>query len=694
MPGFAKFDYDKQSVEVPGTRTEGATGHYRHSAFTDGPLDYIRNDPQIKTLYDLFQNSVKKYGNNDFLGHRPYDAATKTYGDYSWQTYGQVDKRVNAFGSGLMHLNSAIMGSTQLNRWSVGIWALSRPEWFITEMSCNYFNLVSVALYETLGPDAVEYVMNHAEIPIVVCSGNHVASLLEISDKLPGMKAIISMDSLQEVPTAPNTASAPKVLRAWAAGKGIQLFDFAEIEALGALHPHKHLLPTENEVASLCYTSGTTGQPKGAMLTHKNFIAAVSSNAEFLLLSPSDTLISFLPLAHIMGRYIDTLCTYGGTRIGYFKGDINTLLDDIALLKPTFFPAVPRLLNRIYAKLVAATVEAPGLVGVLARRAVAAKLANLEAGLGTQHAVWDRLLFNKIKAVLGGNVQLIVTGSAPIAKEVLSFLRIAFGCVIVEGYGSTESMGTAILTSYDEKKAGIIGAPRSGCEVKLVDVADMNYRSTDQPYPRGEICLRGGHIIDGYYKDEKNTRDAIDDEGWLHTGDIGTVDEIGRFTIIDRKKNIFKLAQGEYVAPEKIENQLASRCSLIQQLFVHGESLENSLVAIMIPEPETFLPFLQAQLGLKTLPAITDAAAIMTLCQDPKVNTLILKELGKAGRAAELRGFEMIKRVYLSTDAFTIENGLLTPTLKVKRPQVQKHFEEQIKEMYADIHATTPVAKL
>lgn len=114
---------------------------------------------------------MKKYGNNDFLGHRPYDAATKTYGDYSWQTYGQVDKRVNAFGSGMMHLNSAIMGSTQLNRWSVGIWALSRPEWFITEMSCNYFNLVSVALYETLGPDAVEYVMNHAEIPIVVCSG-------------------------------------------------------------------------------------------------------------------------------------------------------------------------------------------------------------------------------------------------------------------------------------------------------------------------------------------------------------------------------------------------------------------------------------------------------------------------------------------------------------------------------------------
>lgn len=146
------------------------------------------------------------------------------------------------------------------------------------------------------------------------------------------------------------------------------------------------------------------------------------------------------------------------------------------------------------------------------------------------------------------------------------------------------------------------------------------------------------------------------------------------------------------MAPEKIENQLASRCSLIQQLFVHGESLENSLVAVMIPEPETFLPFVQAQLGLKVAP--TDLVGISNLCQNPKVNALIIKELSKAGKAAELRGFEMIKRVYLSTDAFTIENGLLTPTLKVKRPQVQAHFAEQIKGMYADIHATTPVAKL
>ncbi|KAG0215432.1 hypothetical protein BGX28_010137 [Mortierella sp. GBA30] len=643
-----------------------APGHYRHIAFTDGLVDYIREAPHVRTLYDLFQNSVSRYADLDFLGHRPYNAATKSYGGYTWQTYGQVNQRVNAFGSGIMHLNDIILGGPQLNRWSLGIWSHARPEWFITEMSCNFFNLVSVALYETLGPDAVEYVINHAEIPIVVASANHIASLLENTDKLPGLKAIVSMDSLQTMSTAPGATNTYDILRAWAAEKGIVVYDFLEIESLGSKFPRKHSPPKEDEVASLCYTSGTTGQPKGAMLTHKNFIAAVSTNVESMTLTPKDTMISFLPLAHIMGRYIDTIVTYSGAKLGYFHGDILLLLEDIAELKPTFFPAVPRLLNRIYAKLVAATIEAPGLVGVLARRGVAAKLANLAAGKGVHHPLWDRLLFNKVKMALGGQVQVIVTGSAPIAKEVLNFLRIAFGCVVLEGYGATESMGTAMITMAEEHLPGHVGGPRSGCEVKLVDVPDMNYLSTDQPFPRGEICLRGAHIIGGYYKDEKNTKEAIDTEGWLHTGDIGFVDTRGCFTIIDRKKNIFKLAQGEYVAPEKIENLLTARCKLIMQIFVYGDSLESSLVAISVPEPETFLPFAHSITGIKV--ALGDEGGLAKLCQDSRVQKAYLQELDLAGKAGGLRGFEFVKRVHLTTDMFSVENGLLTPTFKVDNP--------------------------
>lgn len=188
---------------------------------------------------------------------------TKKHDGYVWQTYGQIHKRVNDFGSGLMHLNQTILGHSQLNRWSLGIWATNRPEWSISEISCNYNNLISVPLYDTLGPDAVEYVINHAEIQIVVCSANHIATLLQNSTKLPGLKAIVSMDSLRDDPAAaiPGTSSAPALLRAWGAEKGIKVYDFLEMEALGAAHPRKPSPPREDEVASLCYTSGTTGQP-------------------------------------------------------------------------------------------------------------------------------------------------------------------------------------------------------------------------------------------------------------------------------------------------------------------------------------------------------------------------------------------------------------------------------------------------
>lgn len=220
----------------------------------------------------------------------------------------------------------------------------------------------------------------------------------------------------------------------------------------------------------------------------------------------------------------------------------------------------------------------------------------------------------------------------------------------------------------------------------------MNYRSTDQPFPRGEICIRGDTVFKGYFKDEKNTKETIDSEGWLATGDIGFIDNRGCFTIIDRKKNIFKLAQGEYIAPEKLENVLGARCNLVQQIYVHGDSLESTLVAVVIPEPETFVPFANSIAGASV--AVTDAEGISKLCKDPKVVFAVTKELEKAGKAGAFRGFEFVKRVFLTTDAFSVDNGMMTPTFKVRRPQVAEYFGQQIKDMYEDIHNTTPVAKL
>ncbi|KAI7821756.1 hypothetical protein BC939DRAFT_478206 [Gamsiella multidivaricata] len=625
-----------------------------------------------------------------------------TYGGYTWETYAQINQRVNDVGSGLMHLNERILGNSQLNRWSVGIWSQGRPEWFITEMSCNFHNLVSIALYDTLGPDAIEYICQHSEIKVVVCSIKNIIQMMKIADNLPELKAIVSMDSLRDSATAPGSGdnNSADRLRSWGNEKGIKILDFDEIEALGKMFPRKHTPPHADEVASICYTSGTTGQPKGAMLTHKNFIASIGTNRESMHINADDVLISYLPLAHIMGRMVDTNATFAGCKVGYFRGDVALLMEDVAELKPTYFPTVPRLLNRIYAKIVAATIEAPGVAGVLARRAVADKLVNLEAGKGVHHPVWDPLVFDKVKMALGGRVQVLLTGSAPISKEVLSFLRVALACVVTEGYGATEGMAVGTITMADfpsilffsEYIPGHVGCPRPGIELKLVDVPEMNYLTTDRPYPRGEIRIRGATVFKGYYKDEKNTQETVDPEGWLATGDIGFMDDRGCLTIVDRKKNIFKLAQGEYIAPEKIENILTARCNLVMQIYVHGDSLESTLVAVSVPDPETFVPFANTITGAAI--ALNDQEGIARLCEHPQVKSAYLKELEKAGKAGGFRGFEFVKRLHLTTDAFSVDNELLTPTFKVRRPQVRDKFKDVIQAMYEEMRNEVPAAKL
>ncbi|KAK3817723.1 MAG: hypothetical protein J3Q66DRAFT_340901 [Benniella sp.] len=636
MPVFNTFDLERQSVEMSGTRTPGATGHYRHAAFADKLVDHIRDAPHVKTLYDIFQHSLSEYSERDFLGHRPYDSVTQTYVGYTWQIFAQTNQRINAFGSGIMHLNDHVLGSMQLTRWTLGIWAQGR----LSEMSCNFYNLISVALYDTLGADSIEYVCNHAEIRMVVCSG--IQSLLENRDKMPQLKVVISMDPLRDnVPVAE--------LRAWGA-----------------------------KVRIICYTSGTTGDPKGAMSTHRNFVASIGTTREGVRLSPDDVMIGYLPLAHIMGRVLDTHAMLGGSRIGYFRGDINLLMEDINELKPTYFPTVPRLLNRIYAKIVAATIEAPGAVGEVSRRAVAEKLANLEAGKGVHHPHWDKVALEKIRNTLGGRVQVLLTGSAPISKEVLSFLRIAFSCVVAEGYGSTESMACTSVTMADEYIPGHGGSPRAGVEIKLVDVPEMNYFSNDKPYPRGEIQVRSADVFKGYYKDGEKTRETVDPEGWLATGDIGFMDH--------------RLAQGEYIAPEKIENVLTARCNLIMQIYIHGDSLESTLVAVSIPDPETFLLFANVIAGTQVKPG--DGKGLLGLCQDTKVRAAYLKELGIAGKAGGLKGFELAKRVHLMLDVFSVDNNMVTPTGKVRRPQVRDYFKEPIRVMYDEIHHDVPAARL
>jgi len=357
--------------------------------------------------------------------------------------------------------------------------------------------------------------------------------------------------------------------------------------------------------------------------------------------------------------------------MGYYTGDVRKLFDDIAILKPSIFVTVPRLLGRLYDKVMEA-VRIGGITQAMFEKAYSDKEADLKKGY-YNNAVWDNLVFSKVRNKLGGNVRFIITGSAPIAPNLLDFLRISFCCPVLEGYGQTETCCAGTRTLWSDTDTGHVGIPQPSIELKLVDVPEMNYFSTDNP-PRGEICFRGPPCSTGYYKSPEKTVELIDDRGWIHSGDVGCLFPNGNVKIVDRKKNIFKLSLGEYVAPEKIENVFV-QSKFVAQNFVHGDSLKASVVGIIVPDQEVLLKFAEDT----DHPQKGNFAA---LCQDEAINKMILDDIINVGKKCGLKGFEFPRKIYLSTQLFTVDNDLLTPTFKLKRAQAKHYFTEQINQMY------------
>lgn len=425
----------------------------------------------------------------------------------------------------------------------------------------------------------------------------------------------------------------------------------------------------------LCYTSGTTGNPKAAKLLHKNFIATACgtqyTGANF---TEKDTYISYLPMAHSFEQTLFSVAIVHGTKVGFYGGDVLKLTDDCQALKPTMFPSVPRLFNRIYDKINAGLKELQGVKGNLAQRAINSKLYYLENNASYDYYAYDKLVCNKFRALLGGNCRIMVTGSAPIDPKVLNFLKVCFCCPILEGYGQTESCAASTLTIPEDPKAGHVGGPIPSIKIRLRDIPEMQYLSTDKPYPRGEICFKGPAIFPGYYENVEKTKEALSEDGWLASGDVGMVYPNGSIRIVDRAKNIFKLAQGEYIAPEKLEN-VYIQCTLVGQIFVHGDSLQSYLVAIIVPDFG----------GVKKWAAANnkDFEAIKAdVNADADLKKAILDDLNQLATANKFNGLERVKKFWLRDQEFTIEEDLLTPSMKLKRPVAAKVFKKEIDTLY------------
>ncbi|RXN09726.1 long-chain-fatty-acid-- ligase 5 [Labeo rohita] len=603
-------------------QTVGIAGGARKTALLkdDNLISYLYED--AKTLYEVFKRGLRVSGNGPCLGFR------KKGQPYQWLKYKQVSDRAEFLGSGLIH-----RGQKPSQESFIGIFAQNRPEWIIGELACYTYSMVAVPLYDTLGSEALVFIINRAKISTVICDKQDKAEmLLDNCEKnlTPVLKTIILMDPYDSA------------LIDRGSKISVDILSLKDVEALGKDNHHKPVPPKPEDLSIICFTSGTTGDPKGAMLTHENVVAdaagVVKTFESVFVPVPSDVSISFLPLAHMFERVVQTVLYSVGGRVGFFQGDIRLLPDDMKTLQPTVFPVVPRLLNRVYDK-VQSGAQTPFKKWLL-NFAIEKKCAEVKQGIIRNDSIWDKLIFHKVQ--------------------------------IFEAYGQTECTAACSFTIPGDWNTGHVGVPIPCNIVKLVDVEEMNYFASNG---EGEVCVKGKNVFRGYLNDPERTAEALDKDGWLHTGDIGKWLPSGVLKIIDRKKNIFKLAQGEYIAPEKIEN-VYIRSAPVAQVFVHGDSLQSTLVAIVVPDPEV-LPGFAEKLGVK--------GSLEELCKNQEVKKAIISDLNKLGREAGLKSFEQVKDLYLHPDMFTIENGLLTPTLKAKRADLTKFFQVQIKNLYANM---------
>ncbi|XP_071498607.1 long-chain-fatty-acid--CoA ligase 1-like [Diadema antillarum] len=642
-------DLKKQSIVLPGEE------RIHVSAFTPDRkfIRYISEDRT--TVYEAFIKGKSFDGNADCLG------SCMQSGTVEYLSFNQVEIAAKEIGSGLIHLGLKPKSDSLL-----GIYAQNRLEWGLTDVACVTYTITNVPLYDTLGPDVCSFVINEGKITMVACdTAKRIKAILEKASESPSLKVIIVM--------LPNEVT--EEVKQLARESNVQLCTIQELRELGKKHMQEPSPPSPDDLYTVCYTSGTTGNPKGAMLTHGNIIAAGAGLEKAcypaLVFEPGQVHLSYLPLAHMYERLNVLMMMMHGGKTAYYRGDVKAIIDDIKMACPSGFCSVPRLLNRVHDRITQGVNASNWFKRTIFGMAMKSKMADLQRGIVRNDTMWDRLAFKRIQGIMGGKLQVVFSGAAPLSPEVISFLRCVLGCPVLEGYGQTESAVISTLTLPGDHATGQVGPPLPCCEIKLIDVPEMEYYAKDD---QGEVCFRGPNIFRGYLNNPEKTKEALDEDGWLHSGDIGQWLPNGTLKITDRRKNIFKLAQGEYLAPEKIETVYGG-CSLIDQVWVYGDSLKSYAVSIAVASAET-LPRWASKQGI--------SGSLQELCRNKKVIDGVLADMTRVGKEAGLKTFEQVRHLHLHHEPFEIDNGLMTPTQKLKRAALRKYFAEELKALYPD----------
>lgn len=599
---------------------------------------------RFSTIPEMFVNLTDRYGSET----RPV-MMYKNAGQYRGISYPELRQQVERFTGGL-----ASLGLTKGDR--VAIIAENRPEWAISDQAIVALGGIDVPVYPTMTAKQNEFIFNDSGVKIAIVSNQfQLTKILKIRHEVRSLKKIIVM--MDRLP-APD----PDVLT------------FNQVMEMGQKYVERHsdfldrarsnVKPSD--LLTLIYTSGTTGNPKGVMLTHGNLVSNIISAAECVQIEPGDKLLSFLPLSHsferMAGYYTALAC---GATIAYAES-VETVRENMMEVQPNVITTVPRLFERIHARVIKQVDASPPIKrrmfywGVKVGREyhLARKRGELTVGLKFRHALADRLVFSKLRARTGGKIKFFVSGGAALAREFGEFFE-AVGLTILEGYGLTETSPVLTVNRLEHYKFGSVGQAIPGVEVRI----DVD----------GEILVRGPNIMQGYWNNTQATDEVLDKEGWLHTGDIGVLDSDGYLYITDRKKHLFVSSGGKNIAPQPIENLfLASK--YIEQFMLIGDR-RMFLTALIVPDFDALKEYADS----RNLKCTSNA----DLVKMKEVHDLIEQDIANIQK--DLANYERVRRFSLLEKPFSIEEGELTPTQKVRRNVVEQRYAHIIERMYEGV---------
>jgi long-chain acyl-CoA synthetase len=527
----------------------------------------------------------------------------------------------------------------------VAILGLTSANWTLADCGSLCAGAVVTPIYHTNSPEECSYVLGHSEARLVFCDDAAQAAKVEqIRDQCPALEHVVTFEPVTGAITLDE-------LR----GRGVDVPAERVRERLAASRA--------DDLATLVYTSGTTGPPKGCMLSHENLLSTTRAYAQQLGLGPAHSLFQFLPLAHVLARISQAVTLSVGARVIYWGGDMSKIIDELPAASPTHIPAVPRIYEKIHGAVTGRVAEGRPYERMMfewALRCGGGARAALRARrqpdllIDIQYRIADRLVLSKVRRVFGDRLELALVGAAPIAPELLGFFD-ACGVLVLEAYGLTESCAAGTLNTVDALRFGTVGKALPGAEVAIAD--------------DGEILIRGPLVFKGYYKDAAATEEVLTDDGWLQTGDLGELSDGGFLSITGRKKDIIITSSGKNVTPVNIESELRDT-RFITEAVVYGDKRQYLVAMVTLDRDESAT--LARRLGIETDPA--------TIANDPRVHAEIQREVDRVNQ--KFARIEQIKRFAILDHDLTQADGELTPTLKVKRSVVYDKYADLFARLY------------